>query len=134
MGGLRLSLQQELEGSEMDKVTVKTCDLLEVLEKNKEKHKGLFEKSWKGYRNKVINETERGLDIMKSGGAMFLGAAFIKPSDHTKDYECAIAMLKMALAADQTIIEISANDFRQFALDNWGWSEAFITSNTMYSQ
>ncbi len=51
------------------------------------------------------------------------------PEDHTRDYDRRIKMYEMDI--DDTI-EMTEQEFAQYVLDDWGWKQAWTTSNTAY--
>lgn len=54
------------------------------------------------------------------------------PQDHSKDYQTVIKMLELHLEAGGGI-ELKAADVQQYVLNNWGWMDNFLLSNSAYS-
>ncbi len=117
----------------MEKVTVKTEELLETLRVNRSVHVHEYETAFEGYREQVVSEVAHGLDIMGSGGEIFVGTRLIRPVNHVNDYDCVIRMLTMTISAGVEEIEISMSNFSQYVMDEWGWKQQFSTTNSSYS-
>lgn len=115
------------------KVTVKKGTLLEKIKANRETHRAQFLKAQEGYREEVIKTLDRVLAEVRDGrpfqSHQIVGLTM--PVEHTRDYDKVIAMLEMCVADEITVTE---TQFSQYVLDDWGWKQAFVTSNARYSK
>lgn len=120
----------EKEGREMDTIKVKKSDLLAKLHHNRAKHREIFEKALEGYRTMAIKKLEESLADARLGRKIETYLNLVEPMDQTKDYDQAIAMLEMSV---EDVIVLSRRDFGQYVMDDWGWKEQFIASNSTYT-
>jgi hypothetical protein len=114
----------------MEKVTVKKEELLEKLKANREAHKELFSKAQKVYRQDMIEELDRMLAEAKAGKQIRRAITMPEPQDHTADYNRVIAMVEMSVSP---FVELYADDFDKYVMDNWSWSAHALATNTMYA-
>ena len=114
----------------MEKIKVNKTELLSILESNRSKHRQIFEEACDGYQKAVIKELEAQLKRAKEGirRSMFINIS--APVDQTKEYDRAIAMLKMSVEQE---VFLSEQDFRCYVLDDWDWKQKFLTSSRDYS-
>ncbi len=114
----------------MKNVTVDKQELLDILKKNREAHRAIFEDALEGYRNKWIEILEERLEEARRGVQLNHGIWLNEPVDQTKDYDRAIRMVKMHI---EDTIELDEKSFANFVLDDWSWSDQFVTTNSMYT-
>lgn len=114
----------------MENIQVTKTKLLAKLKENRAEHRKIFEEALEGYRKRVIQEFARRLDDARKGRSIDVSIRITQPVDHTDDYDNAIAMLEMDLGKTVTLAE---HDFRQYVMDQWGWSDNFYLSNSAYS-
>jgi hypothetical protein len=110
-------------------IHVEKAKLLEAVKKNREAHRGIFLKAMEGFKKAYIAELERMSQAVIANKEMQLHIALEMPQDHTKDYDKAIAQLEWDTAE---VIPINHQQFNNFVLDEWGWSQQFSTSNAAY--
>lgn len=120
----------KVEITTMQKIKVKKAELLEVLEKNRNAHNGIFREAQDGFRKLVIAELEKRLELARKGKKFDLYMRLPEPEDHTRDYERIISMLKMDL---NDTVELSETDYSQYVLDDWEWKRQFLGTNRAYS-
>ena len=113
----------------MERIRVNKGELLTTLETNKAKHRQIFEEACDGYQKAVIQELEKQLKRAKEGIRRSMIVNIPAPIDQTKEYDRAIAMLKMSV---DTEVLLSEQDFRCFVLDDWDWKQKFLTSSRDY--
>lgn len=114
------------------RVTVKKDELLAVMRKNRSEHRGQFLAAQKGYRAAVIKELDAMLaQAREEGGQIKRSVSLAEPHDHTKDYDRVIKMLEMCVTEEITVTE---SQFNQYVLDEWGWKESFIGTNSNYTR
>ena len=114
----------------MEKIKVNKTKLLSILESNRAKHRQIFEEACDGYQKAVIKELEAQLKRAKEGIRRSMLISIPAPVDQTKEYDRAIAMLKMSVEED---VLLSEQDFRCYVLDDWEWKQKFLTSSRSYS-
>jgi hypothetical protein len=102
----------------MNSVKVHKAELLEKVKRNREAHRALFLKAQEGYRTAVIAELDRMFADAKDGKPIRRAISLPEPVDHTADYDRVISMLEMSA---EDIVQISAEQFDQYVLDNWRW-------------
>jgi hypothetical protein len=109
---------------------IKKDDLLAILIENHERHREAFLRAQEGYRRRVIQELDRRLEDARAGRHIDLIFRLPEPEDHTADYEREMRMLK--LETRQTVV-LSTREFDQLVMDNWGWSENFAMTSSVYA-
>ena len=113
----------------MQKVKVKTAELLAKVQENRNNHRTQFEKAMDIFRADVIEELDRMIRDAKAGKEIRRIVNLPPPEDHTEDYDCVINMLKMSV--DQEV-ELTNHEFSQYVMDNWQWSQAVTQSFNRY--
>jgi len=114
----------------MYEVKVKKDKLLGILEKNRKKHRAIFEKAIAGYRKEVIRHLDYALKIARSGKKIITIVRLVQPEDHTADYDRVIGMLKMSVDDEITIDD---DQYQRYILDQWAWSGQFSSTSASYS-
>ena len=103
--------------------------LMLALEQNRSSHTAQYQKARAGYITVTTEQVRGYLNRLLDGE--LLERAFLPspPEDHTPDYDDAIEM--MAWAQDE-FIELTQGQFKQYVMDDWGWKDQWMTSNTAY--
>lgn len=114
----------------MEKIKVDKTKLLEILKKNRETHRGVFEQALEGYKAHALAVFEEQLALVREGKKFHHQWSFVQPVDQTKDYDRAIAMLEMSL---DTTIDLSESDFMCYVQDRWAWKTQWAASNKLYT-
>lgn len=78
----------------------------------------------------MIEELDRMLKDAKDGKQIRRAVIMPEPQDHTPDYDRVIAMLEMSV---DTVIELDADSFDNYVMDNWAWRANALATNTMYA-
>lgn len=115
----------------MENIKVNKAELLTTLQTNRTKHRQIFEEACDGYQKAVIKELEAQLKRAKEGIRQSMSISIPAPIDQTKEYDRAIAMLKMSVDAE---VLLSERDFQCYVLDDWNWKQQFLTSSRAYSR
>ncbi len=113
----------------MTTVKVKKPELLVKLITNRKKHLALFTEAQKGYRKRVIAKLAKNLKQAQRGGDLVTSFTMSIPQDHTDDYDCAIAMVKMSV---DDVLELREDEFKSYVLDEWEWARGALLSNSAY--
>lgn len=113
----------------MDTVTVKKDDLIAKVQANRDKHRGEYESAFEGYRKACIRALETNLESFNAGLCQRVLINEQPPEDHTKDYDRVLMMLQMSVNDEVTVNAVA---FSQYVLDDWGWKQNWIASNSKY--
>jgi hypothetical protein len=119
-----------IDGHNGTGVTIKKVDLLGVLKKNRDAHRGVFIEAQKGFREEAIRLLDSHLQDAREGRRILLEISIPEPQDHTKDYDRAIRMLEMCTKEE---IFISEHEFSCYVEDDWGWKEQFVGVTNNYT-
>jgi hypothetical protein len=114
----------------MDSIKVKKAALLKILRKNRAEHRQIFEEAIEGYRKAVIKEFEHRLNEIKAGKKIDVIIRLQQPQDQTKDYDRVIGMLEMSV---DDVVELDEQSYKQYVMDDWSWTNNFLSSNSTYS-
>jgi hypothetical protein len=114
----------------MNYVKVNRNELLDVVRKNREQHRKIFEEAIEGYRSAAIKELDAMLNEAKAGKRIRRTVSLVEPVDQTREYNKVIRMLEMST---EDVIELQEHEFSQYVLDDWGWKGQFLASNSAYS-
>lgn len=113
----------------MNFVKVHKTELLETLKKNKEGHRELFLAAQEGWKKRIIEELDRRLADARAGRKIRALFSVPEPEDHTKDYNRIIRMVEMSV---ENVLELTAQEFQQYVMDDWSWKAAWSSSNVAY--
>ena len=113
----------------MRNVKIKVLELMSRVVENRTNHQTIFERALEGYRKEVIKELEISLSDAKTGRKINRYISLEEPVNQTKDYDRVIEMLRMTT---DEIVELTSQEFSQYVLDQWSWSEAINTTNSRY--
>lgn len=113
------------------KVTVKKVELLEALRTNRTSHVKLYEDALIGYRNRLLEFFTEQLDNLKGNKEARTSFGSAAPICRTKDYDVVIRMLEMSTADE---ISVSQQQFQQYVMDDWSWSQQVRLENLAYSR
>jgi len=102
-------------------------DLLAKLKENRETHTKCFEEARLAYVEKAQEAIEKKLEELKEGKATHLAFSLRPPHDHSAEYDVVIQMVEATV--DETI-ELTAEQFSCFILDEWQWSRSWFMANS----
>lgn len=114
-------------------VAAKTAEVLEALRKNREQHTLILQEARKGYIEEARFALETKLEQIRGGKIVDLTFDLTPPQDHTQQYNTAIKMLELHHNAGQDLINLTAEEVQSLVLDEWGWSDQFLLTNSAYS-
>lgn len=117
--------------STMHQMVVPTAELLSRLEGNLKTHRETFLEAQEGYRDAIIRELDQMLKDAREGLSIKRSISLPEPHDHSGEYVAAIEMLKMCV--DEQLV-ITAQDFQQYVMDDWGWKRDFMATASNYTK
>ena len=106
------------------------AQLLDIIRKNREEHHDIFLEAQEGYRHQVVEALERNLKDAREGREIRAFVNLRAPVDQTKDYDRAIRMFELSV---DTNIELDETQFANYIMDEWGWTQNFLATNSAYS-
>jgi hypothetical protein len=113
----------------MQTVKVKRLDLLNKLRENRQEHRGVFERAQVKFREAVIERLDAMLADARAGKKVQQSVGLTAPSDHTSEYDRAIAMLEMSVEEE---ITLTSHDFECYVMDRWAWAAQFGATSAFY--
>lgn len=111
-------------------ITVSKSRLLDILKKNRENHRSVYEEAFAGYRNECIRVLEQNLKALKDGKKVVVQFYEQAPQDHTGDYDRVIRMLGMEVS---DTVELDQQQFSNYVDDDWNWKQSWTVSNAKYA-
>lgn len=110
--------------------------VLAVIIKNRDEHAEIVAEARKGYLDKAeellkkkLEEVGRAKQVQgKRVGSLKVELA--EPGDHTGDYNTIIRMLELH---QDEMIELNADEVRQFLENKWDWMSNFLRTSSSYS-
>lgn len=119
-----------VRGQYVRTITVKKDELLDVLSRNRSKHREVFEAALEGYRTHAILVLEAKVQALSRGKQPEIRFNIERPEDHTRDYDRVIGMVN----ADQgDTFELSETDFAQYWEDDWSWKRQWAKMSSVYA-
>lgn len=113
-------------------ITVPKDQLIEILLKNRDKHRQVFAAALEGYREEAITWLGRTIDKARANPARVPDLKFgcQPPRDYTGAYDRKIAMLRMHTGKTYDLDE---RDYAQYVEDDWGWKRQFLDTSSVYA-
>lgn len=111
-------------------ITVDKGWLLGVVEDNREKHREIFLTALEGYRAAALETLEKQVKDLQNGRTPEIRITLARPSDHTRDYDRIIGMLKAHKGSE---FDIDEDTYAQYVTDDWGWKRQWVLSNSGYA-
>jgi len=125
-------------------------EVLIALHANLTEHKEIVAEARLGYVEKCKIEVVKAMNTLSGLGAKLgegevldlLPIIFVisPPKDHSREFETVIKMLELHQNAHvktsgepKATIELKATDVQRFVLNDWGWMDSFLLSNSVYS-
>lgn len=112
-------------------VSVDVERLRGTLQANRAQHTDAYEKAKAGYIKVMKQRLGEYVDQLANGEVLAVRYLDPPPDDHTNDYDDAIQMM---LWSQESTIELTQAQFKQYVQDDWGWKDSWLTSNTAYLQ
>jgi len=110
-------------------IKVRKDALRQELVANKTTHRELYQQAFAKFSAAAIEALQAALLEAKTGRGIHLHFDLPTPHDHSADYDRAIKMVEMST---DDILELTEPEFAQLVMDDWGWKQAFTTSNAHY--
>lgn len=104
--------------------------VLKTLIANRTEHSEIVKEARKGFIEKARTALKKRLEELESGKLVEMTFNLYPPQDQTKVYDTAIKMLEMH--TDKTIA-LSSDQVRCLIMDEWDWTNAFLTTASAYS-
>lgn len=113
----------------MKTITVKVTELQEVIKKNRDDHRAIFEKAQKAFRSEMVSVLDKRLNDAKNGRHVDQHIGLLEPEDHTRDYDRVLRMLEMHTSDE---IEIEESEFARYVMDDWSWKRQWLVNTASY--
>lgn len=117
----------------LDSVIVQVTDLIEIVQKNRDSHKDIYEEALAGFRLEANHALNNRIDDIASRKIVDLHFTMPVPVNHTEDYDRVLKMLVLTKDAGETHVTLDENDQERFVMDNWGWKKTFEQTSVFYS-
>lgn len=116
----------------MNSTRVKRAELLKKVKANRKTHRKIYAEAVEGYRKALLREFEARVEELRTANGRVPDRTvnIVEPQVHIEEYDLAIAMLEMSTEKE---VVVTAQQFNQLVLDNWGWKQLFLSSNSAYS-
>ena len=114
----------------MKTVSVNKGDLQATIKVNLEKHTKEFLLAKKNYSSKVANDLADESVRISSGGKPKTSYLFPLPVTYAGSYQEALEMLKWETS---DIVQLTADEFKQFIKNEWYWAESFSATTSFYN-
>ena len=111
-------------------VDIDRDELLGILEKNRQSHKGAFDLAFERFRKESIKWFEERLDQLNRGEIPNTWFQLPVPEDHTEDYDRLIDMIEMHQGST---LNLAMREYQNYVDDQWPWTANETTSNAYYS-
>lgn len=110
----------------LDTVRVKKEEVEKKVKENRDEHRKIFEEAFDGWKAKYVEWLEVTLAQAREGKELGSRFALTRPEDHTRDYDQVLTMLAMSQDAE---LELSAHEFANYIMDEWGWQHSFLMAS-----
>jgi hypothetical protein len=112
------------------RVQVSTANLLERVRANRAEHVAQYEQANKRYRLSMRVFFVSQAKLIEDGHDFERYFEGPVPRSYVAEYDQAIGMLELHTEPE---IDLGAEDFRRFVLDDWGWKQEFAATNASYA-
>jgi len=114
----------------MHTITVKKDELLATMRENRIAHVEEFQDATVGYKKEVVNQLSDALAKAETGEVYQTSFYITEPASFEKDYDQTIGMLEMSVDDE---VELDANQYKQWVMDEWSWTGNFKNSTALYA-
>ena len=110
-------------------VRVQKARLVEQLTTNRDRHQRMVQEAIAGYQAQLISVLSQKLEAAKKKQPVDHALGLVVPADHSAEYDQALAIMDWEQA---DTVELSLEDFRRYALDEWCWKAEFAGVHSRY--
>jgi len=115
-------------------IDAKVDDLMAKVTENRDKHRAVFEDALDGYKKAAEKALADRIEKIRAGKrGVSLYVSLTEPTDHTRDYDRVIGMLKMHKEAGNNIIELAEADAARYVNDDWEWKRQWAKLSNSYA-
>jgi len=114
----------------MQDVTVSKTELLEILEKNRDRHTKVLKAALEGYRLQLVSLLQDKLTELQAGKIPDVSIGLSQPSDHTGEYSRVIRMVQMHTGGT---IMLDEHTFAMYVMDQWNWRRQWMRTSSSYA-
>jgi hypothetical protein len=114
----------------MDKVKIEKVALREIVQKNRDEHRTIFEEAVEGYKKKAVELLEAHIERIKKGAVEQINVRLPTPKDHTSDYDRVLRMIDLSVDGQ---LELDERRFSEYVMDDWDWQRGFLTETSAYT-
>jgi hypothetical protein len=98
-------------------------DVLAIVRENRARHTTMVAEATAAYTADIVAKLRKTADELEKNGATRVHISTLPPTDNTKVYDRAIAMLEKT--ADKTIT-LSFDEFGMLIEDEWEWTDHWL--------
>ena len=120
----------------MGSVTIEKDKLIAKIVENRTEHEKIYTEAVDGYKLILAHELKEKLEKLTNGELVDPHLSANKPTNHLKEYDCTISMLKYDVHSQ---VVLTKEEFNNYVLDDWSWKNAYmsgalanITGSAMY--
>lgn len=113
----------------MNQVKVNKNELQDAVSDNMAIHRAVYQEAMKGYKQAAVAWLEQRLDDLRDGRPVRLYFPEPVPEDHSDDYKRTLKMIEWSVDDE---IQLSAEEFAQFVMDDWGWKKQWSATTSSY--
>jgi len=116
----------------MKSICMNKDELVKIVTKNRNKHEENYKKAVKVYTEEVIEILSNKIEEFKSGKTndLRIKISVPVPESHLEDYDLCLKMLNSEID-DKVILE--TQDYKNYVLDEWHWSNSYTSNTISYS-
>lgn len=113
----------------MRTVRIEKSKLQSAINENLITHLSEFDTAMEDYRKVATDDLKDAIKDIKNG-EIVSHLNFDVPENHKEDYDRTLTMLGMS---EDTIIELTEQEFNQYVMDDWNWKHQFMTTTANYA-
>jgi hypothetical protein len=115
-------------------ITAKTTDVLSALKINREKHIASYEEAKSAFFNAAAKLLEDALQEVSEGKFRSINVTLAKPVSYVKQYDTAIRMFDLHLAAGKETVELDYKQVDSLVHDDWDWTKGYNETVSAYGR
>lgn len=114
----------------MKSICMDKSELVKIVTANRNKHEENYKKAVKVYTEEAIEMFEGKIKDFKSGKIDKPHIKISVPESHLEDYNLCLKMLNSEI--DDRVV-LDTQDYKNYVLDEWHWSNSFESNTISYS-